>query len=69
MSRRGPRSLSKPHLAALATGRTEAAAVNRYLADYNASAKPFIWIAGPDIMIAAQAAGTKRLVSLHQARR
>jgi hypothetical protein len=45
------------------------AAVNRYLADYNASAKPFIWIAGPDIMIAAQAAGTKRLVSLHQARR
>jgi len=33
VKKRGPRSLSKPHLAALATGRTEAAAVNRYLVE------------------------------------
>jgi hypothetical protein len=36
------------------------AAVDRYLADYNASAEAFIWTVDPDTMVAGQAAGTKR---------
>jgi transposase len=38
------------------------AAINRHLADHNASPKPFIWTADPDTIIAAlrQTEGTKR---------
>jgi transposase len=33
------------------------AAINRYLADYNTSPKPFIWTASPDTIIAAASRG------------
>jgi transposase len=37
------------------------AAINRYLADHNASPKPFIWTANPDTIIAAASRGYQTL--------
>ena len=41
------------------------AAINRYLADHNASPKPFIWSANPDTIIAAAGRGYETLDSIH----
>jgi transposase len=41
------------------------AAINRYLADHNASPKPFIWSANPDTIIAAAGRGYQTLDSIH----
>jgi hypothetical protein len=41
------------------------AAINRYLADHNASPKPFIWTADPDTVIAAASRGYQTLDSIH----
>ena len=41
------------------------AAINRYLADHNASPKPFIWTADPDTIIAAAGRGYQMLDSIH----
>jgi len=41
------------------------AAINRYLADHNASPKPFIWTANPDTIIAAAGRGYQILDSIH----
>ena len=40
-------------------------AINRYLADHNASPKPFIWTANPDTIIAAASRGYQTLDSIH----
>src|SRR5262249_4217178 len=41
------------------------AAINRSLADHNASPKPFIWTADPDAIIAAASRGYQTLDSIH----
>ena len=41
------------------------AAINRFLKDHNAQAKPFQWVADPDEIIAAVRRGHQALDSVH----
>jgi hypothetical protein len=41
------------------------AAINRFVAEYNQAAKPFVWTADPDRIIAAVKRGHQRLDSSH----